>query len=193
MAALAAAIPVIGEIVKTIFGNKDKDKKTKKEADAAVAPEKNASSAALKSISDELSLIGILLEYCLPAEDGIVIIKAVLEANKTGDLSSADKRVIKRSWKLVGTNLSKAREKDIVKTVNGITDEFTKNTFLDVINADTDSIGQDIEGSGEWALGPLKDDVNQLHDLLKKINKVGGRVVGGIAVELGKLAVAQKK
>ena len=35
---------------------------------------------ALESLGDELSIIVSLLEYCLPAEDGIVAMKAVLES-----------------------------------------------------------------------------------------------------------------
>ncbi|MGA8028548.1 MAG: hypothetical protein WB992_15500 [Bryobacteraceae bacterium] len=191
--ALTAAIPVIDKIVKAIFPGSEREKKTKKEAKDAVADEKSASGAALRSVSDELQLIATLLEYCLPAEDGIVSIRAVLEANKAGNLSPADQLTIRKSWRAVKKNLGKISDNETKKAVKGISDVFTKSTFLEVIDADTDSIDQDIGGTGPWALGPLGTEVSKLYDLLNEVNKVAGRVVGGISDELGKLSTAQSK
>jgi uncharacterized protein YoxC len=189
--ALTTAIPVIDKIVSAIFP-KDKDKKSKDDAISVVAPIKSASGDALQSVSEELSLIAKLLASCLRAEDGIVIMKAVLETNKIGDLSAADKLTIRKSWSVVKKNLKEISDKDTKKLVGAISDVFTKSTFLEVINADTDSIDGDIKEK-EWALEPLGRDVDELHKSLDKVNTVAVQVVDSLADGLEKLSTAQSK
>jgi hypothetical protein len=189
--ALATAVPVIDKIVSAIWPSGDsKKKKAKDEAAPAVSSLKDASSEALRSLSDELSIIATLLEACLPAEDGVVSIQAVLRANRKGELSESDKLIIKKSWDLIKNNLKKIGDKETKKAVDEISDVFTRSTFLDVVNAGTDDIEEDLKA---WALADLKNDVDVLYGYLNKVNRVAVQVVSGISSGLGKLSASQSK
>ncbi len=189
--ALATAIPVIDKIVSAIWPSGDsKKKKGKDDAGSAVSSLKEESGDALKTLSEELSVIATLLEACLPAEDGMVSIQAVLRANKRGELSESDKLTIKKSWDLVKANLKKIGDKETKEAVDEISDVFTRSTFLDVVNADPDDIEEDLKA---WALAELSKDVDVLHGYLNKVNKVAVVVVTGISGGLGKLSASQNK
>ena len=186
-AALTTAIPVIDKIVSAIW---PKDaRKSKTDATSAVSDLKQESGAALKSLSDELSLLATLLESCLPAEDGIVSMRAVLNATKKGALCDDDKLTIQKSWDLVKDNIKEIKDKQKA-AVNAISDEFTKSTFLEVINADLSSIDEDLK---KWAFDPLRQDVNDLYKILNKVNKVAPQVIAGISLGLGRLSATQSK
>ena len=190
-AALTTAIPVIDKIVSTIWpsGDKKDTKKSKTDAASAVSDLKEESGGALKSLSDELLLLATLLESCLPAEDGIVSMRAVLNATRKGALCDDDKLTIQKSWDLVKANIKEIKDKQ--KTaVSAISDEFTKSTFLEVVNANLNDIDEDLK---KWAFDPLRQDVNDLYKSLNKVNKVAPQVIAGISVGLGKLSATQTK
>ena len=191
--AIAAAIPVVEKIIETIF--KPNDTKAKAKANEAVKGEKDQSSAALKSVSDELATISLLLEQCLPAEDAIVTIKGVLDGTGTEELTHSDLSVINRSWHTLLQNLSRINK----LKVDNISDVYTQRIFLNVIDQDTDGVTQTIKDSADpdqrtraTAQRSLAQDMKALHDALVEVNKVGGTVIGEIANELSKLSVAQK-
>jgi len=189
--ALATAIPVIDKIVTAIFPKPgDKEKKTKKEATDAVAADKSSSAAALKALGDELTLVAQLLTSCLPAEDGIVRMKAFLDAKKAEKLTKSDELAIQKGWDIVKESLQDIKQKETKTAVSALSDEFTKSTFLDVINADTKGIDSDLKA---WAMDELRDDVNELYKALNKVNKVASQVIGGLAKELTKASTAQGK
>jgi hypothetical protein len=189
--ALAAAIPVIDKIVTAIWPKGDDKKRVvKKDATSAVSAQKDASVTALKSVGEELSIIATLLESCLPAEDGVVSMRGVLEANKGGALGEADKAAIRRSWASVKRNIKQISDKQTKTAVELIGDVFTKSTFLDVINADIDGTDEDVK---DWATDQLIKDVNGLYKCLNQANKVAAQVIAGIAVGLKQASDAQKK
>jgi hypothetical protein len=188
-AALTSAIPVIDKIVSAIWPDPSK-KKTKDQASPAVSDLKAASADALKSVSEELSVVATLLDACLPAEDSIVSMRAVLNANDKGTLSEADKLSLQKWWKNVKRQIKKISDAGTKKSVEALSDIFTKATFLEVINADTDSIDVDMT---QWSLGPLTKDVESLYRSLNKVNTIASQVVGDISAGLMKLSAAQKK
>lgn len=80
--ALTSAIPIVEKVISAIWPPSDKSKKTTKDATdtPAVSALKQSSSEALKSVSDQLSVVATLLESCFPAEDAVVSMQAVLGA-----------------------------------------------------------------------------------------------------------------
>jgi hypothetical protein len=192
--ALTSAIPVIEKVISAIWpSSSDKNKKkTKQDADAApgVASLKQLSSDALKSLSGQLSLVANLLESCLPAEDAIVGMQAVLKANNKGQLSGDDKLTLKKEWDNVKKNLKKISDKDTVKSVQALNDTFTRTTFMKVLNADTDGIDEDMK---DWSLAPLTTDVDTLYGYLDAVNDVAVQVIVGISQGLTDASAAQAK
>lgn len=192
--AIAAAIPVIEKIIQTIFPQ-HAEKNIKGPTKDAINRTKAESSTALKLVGDELTTISTLLEQCLPAEDGMVTIKAVLDGNEDGELTHADLAEIGRAWKTVTQNLSRI---DKVK-LDGISDTSTKRKFLDIINADTNATTQAIADSKDAdtktkirAQKELATSMSGLHKALLEVNLVAGTVIGEIASELIKLSEEQK-
>jgi hypothetical protein len=185
--ALAAAIPVIEKVVAAIWPDPTRAKK-KDAAEKTVATQKSESGDALKKVGDELTTVADLLEQCLPAEDGIVVIKAVLEANKGGVLTREDKLTIDIALDAVKKIADITQETK--KAVRTITDEFTKRTFLKVIEAKTSGIDEALKALN---LNVLAVEVDKLYVILNDVNQVAAQVVGGIAQGLGTASAEQKK
>lgn len=190
--ALTSAIPIVEKVISAIWPSSDKNKKTKKDAtdSPAVSALKQSSGEALKSVSDQLSLVSTVLESCFPAEDAVVSMQAVLAANGKGELSGDDKLAVKKWWDAAKKEIKKISDKDTTKAVQVLEDTFTRATFLKVINADTDGIDEDIK---EWALIPLGKDLDKLYGYLDAVNDVAVQVAAGISQGLAKLSAAQSK
>lgn len=193
--AIAAAIPVIEKIIQTIFPHKTDKDKIKGPAKDAIEKAKGESSAALKLVGSELDTISKLLEQCLPAEDGMVSIVAVLDANDGGELTHADLKIIGRAWDAVTENLGRV---DKVK-LEGISDVSTKRKFLNILNADTKATTQAIKDSEDGdaktkrrAQRDLAAGMNALHKALLEVNMIAGTVIGEVASELLKASAEQK-
>jgi hypothetical protein len=191
-AALTSAIPIVEKVISAIWSSSDKSKKTKKDAtDApAVSALKQSSGEALKSVSDQLSLVSTVLEACFPAEDAVVSMQAVLAANGKGTLSDDDKLALQKWWDNAKKGIQKISDKDTIKSVKALDDTFTRSTFLKVIDADTDDIDEDLK---RWAVGPLTKDLDKIYGLLDAVNDVAVQVALGISQGLEKLSAAQNK
>jgi hypothetical protein len=189
-AALTSAIPLVEKVVSAIWPADPKKSKNKNDANNAVAPLKQASAEALKSLSDQLSLVGGLLEACFPAQDALTTMRAVLKASNKGPLSDDDKFVLQRSWTDAKNKIKKMSDRDTVKAIRALEDVFTRTTFLKLVNASTDDIDADIKA---WAVTSLAKDVETIWGYLDAVDDVAVQVTAEVAQGLAKLGSDQKK